>query len=186
LYEWLKMSEDTPHQYLMIALGVVYIALTFGSYVFLRFGFEQGAWLSLGIILCVWASDIGAYFTGKKFGGPKLAPLISPKKTWSGFAGAVFSSGVAMMLLVALGPYLERFFPTDMGLEPGDVWVVFIIGCAMGAVGQAGDLLISALKRRKGMKDAGSLIPGHGGILDRIDSLMLVSLVFTLVVVACL
>ncbi|MBU0800282.1 MAG: phosphatidate cytidylyltransferase [Alphaproteobacteria bacterium] len=186
LYEWLKMSEDTPRQYLMMALGVFYIAMTFGSYVFLRFGFEQGAWLSLGIILCVWASDIGAYFTGKKLGGPKLAPKISPKKTWSGFAGAVFCSGIAMMILVALGPHLERFFPTDMGLEPDDVWAVFIIGCAMGAVGQAGDLLISALKRRKGMKDAGSLIPGHGGILDRIDSLMLVSLVFTLVVVACL
>lgn len=177
LYEWAKMCEDTPKQYLMMALGVVYISLTFGSYVFLRVGFEQGAWLTLGIIICVWASDIGAYFTGKKLGGPKLAPKISPKKTWAGFGGAVFFCGIMMMLLVALGPFVQRFFPTDLGLTPDDVWKVFVVGCVMGAVGQAGDLLISMLKRRKGAKDAGQLIPGHGGILDRIDSLMLVSFV---------
>lgn len=176
LYEWAKMCEDTPRQYMMVVLGAVYIALTFGSYVFLRVGFEQGAWLALGIIVCVWASDIGAYFTGKKLGGPKLAPRISPKKTWAGFAGAVFFCGIAMMVLMGIAPYLARFFPTDLGLEAGDVWAVFAVGCVMGAIGQAGDLLISMLKRRKGAKDAGQLIPGHGGILDRIDSLMLVSL----------
>lgn len=186
LYEWAKMVEDTPHQYRMFILGAAYIAMTFGSYVFLRFGFDQGAWLALGIILCVWASDIGAYFVGKKMGGPKLAPKLSPKKTWSGFGGAVFFSGIGMMLLVALGPYLKGYFPTNLGIEPSEVWIVFIVGCAMGAVGQAGDLLISALKRRKGAKDAGALIPGHGGILDRIDSLMLVSLVFTLTMMVLL
>lgn len=183
LYEWAKMCENTARQYLMMAAGAVYISLTFGSYIFLRFGFEQGAWLALGIILCVWASDIGAYFTGKKFGGPKLAPHISPNKTWSGFAGAVFSCGIAMMILVALGPHIEPWLATDLGLRPRHVWGVFAVGCAMGAIGQAGDLLISALKRRKGMKDAGAIIPGHGGILDRIDSLMLVSLAFTIVAV---
>ena len=186
LYEWAKMVEGTPRQYLMFAAGALYIATTFGSYVFLRFGFEQGAWLALGIILCVWASDIGAYFTGKKLGGPKLAPRISPNKTWAGFGGATFFCGIAMMILVAAGPHAAAYLPTDVGLEARHVWAVFIAGCLMGAVGQAGDLLISALKRRKGAKDAGHLIPGHGGILDRIDSLMLVSLVFTLVMVAWL
>jgi phosphatidate cytidylyltransferase len=91
-----------------------------------------------------------------------------------------------MMLLVGLGPHLESYLPTDIGLKPRDTWLLFVFGCFIGAVGQAGDLLISALKRRKGTKDAGQLIPGHGGILDRIDSLMLVSLVFTLFVVAWL
>ena len=186
LYEWAKMVEGTPRQYLMFAAGAFYVAMTFGSYVFLRFGFDQGAWLALGIILCVWASDIGAYFTGKKLGGPKLAPRISPNKTWAGFGGAVFFCGIAMMLLVAAGPYAADYIKTDVGLEARHVWGVFIVGCLMGAVGQGGDLLISALKRRKGAKDAGHLIPGHGGILDRIDSLMLVSLVFTLFMVAWL
>lgn len=185
LYEMLKLMEKTPHQYKMMAAGVFYITMTFGSYAFMRFGFEQGAWLTLCTIICVWASDIGAYFTGKKMGGPKLAPRISPNKTWWGFAGALFFSGIAAMLMVAAGPHLDSaFLPTDMGLKPADAWAVFIVGGVMGAVGQAGDLLISALKRRKGTKDAGQLIPGHGGILDRIDSLMLVSLVFTLFVVA--
>ena len=185
LYEMLKLMEDTPYQNRMMLAGVFYITVTFGSYAFLRFGFEQGAWLALCTIICVWASDIGAYFTGKKMGGPKLAPRISPNKTWWGFAGALFFSGIAAMVLVAMGPPLEQYLPTDMGLKPRHVWWVFVLGCAMGAVGQAGDLLISALKRRKGTKDAGQLIPGHGGILDRIDSLMLVSLAFTLFVVAC-
>lgn len=186
LYEMLKLMEGTPHQYKMMVAGVFYIAMTFGSYVFLRFGFEQGAWLSLAVIVCVWASDIGAYFTGKALKGPKLAPQISPNKTWSGFGGAVFFCGIFMMLMVALGPQVEHYLPTDIGLKARHTWMVFVFGCFIGAVGQAGDLLISALKRRKGTKDAGQLIPGHGGILDRIDSLMLVSLVFTLFIVAWL
>lgn len=186
LYECAKLSDHLPHKYLVFAGGVFYIVMTFGSYVFLRFGFEQGAWLSLGIILCVWASDIGAYFTGKKIGGPKLAPHISPNKTWAGFAGAMFFSGLAMMILVGIGPWVADYIPTDLGLKQSQVWGVFVVGCLMGAVGQAGDLFISLVKRRAGTKDTGSLIPGHGGILDRIDSLMLVSLVFTLVMAAWL
>lgn len=186
LYEMLKLMENTPHQYRMMAAGVLYIAMTFGSYVFLRFGFEQGAWLALVVIVCVWASDIGAYFTGKALKGPKLAPHVSPNKTWSGFGGALFFCGLFLMLMAGLGPHLETYLATDVGLKPGDTWLLFVFGGFIGAVGQAGDLLISALKRRKGTKDAGQLIPGHGGILDRIDSLMLVSLVFTLFVVAWL
>jgi len=184
LYEMLTLMEGTPHQYKMMAAGVFYIAMTFGAYVFLRFGFEQGAWLSLVVIVCVWASDIGAYFTGKALKGPKLAPKISPNKTWSGFAGALFFCGIFMMLLVALGPQIENYLATDIGLKPQHTLLVFVFGCFIGAVGQAGDLLISAVKRRKGTQDAGQLIPGHGGILDRIDSLMLVSLVFTLLIAA--
>jgi phosphatidate cytidylyltransferase len=182
LYEWFKLCENTPRQYLLMSAGVVYIALTFGSYIFLRFGFEQGAWLSLVVIFCVWASDIGAYFTGKTIGGPKLAPRISPKKTWAGFAGACFFSGLLMIILLGVSPFINDFIPTDLGITSNQVWLVFIFGALCGAVGQVGDLSISVLKRRKGSKDAGSLIPGHGGILDRIDSLMLVSLFFTVIV----
>lgn len=186
LYEWAKLVEHLPHKYIAMAAGAFYAALCFGAYVFLRFGFDQGAWLALGIIICVWASDIGAYFVGKAIGGPKLAPKISPKKTWAGFAGAVFSSGIAMMILVGIGPYLLAYMDTDLGLRAWHVWRVFFVGCAVGAVGQAGDLLVSFMKRKAGAKDAGSIIPGHGGILDRIDSLMLVCVFFLLVVMAWL
>lgn len=185
-YECAKLSEGFKHKYMTFLAGMTYILLTFMSYIYLRFAYDQGAWLTLGIILCVWASDIGAYFTGKKIGGAKLAPKISPNKTWAGFGGAVFFCGLMMMILVGCGPWLKDYLDTDLGIKARDVWQVFFVGGFLGAVGQAGDLLISFVKRRVGMKDSGALIPGHGGILDRIDALMLVSLVSALIVLAWL
>ena len=180
--ECTHLAKKLPNSYLFMVAGVGYTILAAVSYVFLRFGFEQGAWLALVVMLCVWSSDIGAYFIGKAIGGPKLAPVISPNKTWAGFAGAMFSSGLAIIILAGISPYLDRWIFTDLNLKSSHVAGLFVIGAVLGAVGQAGDLMISFFKRKAGVKDTGVLIPGHGGLLDRIDSLMLVCPVFVVIV----
>ena len=121
----------------------------------------------LGII---WFTDSGAYFIGKCIGGPKLAPKISPKKTWSGFIGGTLVSIIASILLA---PY----FSIHETLKMNIAIYVFILSIAA----HFGDLLESVIKRYFGVKDAGTLIPGHGGLLDRLDSLLSVSLVVGLI-----
>jgi len=116
-----------------------------------------GAWVFLTMALA-WGSDTSAYFVGRKFGKTKLAPRISPKKTLEGSAG-----GLAASVLGALA--MSSFLP---GLSPIDA---IALGILAGAAGQAGDLLVSVLKRSSGVKDSGGILPGHGGILDRVDAL---------------
>lgn len=182
LYEWFNMARHAPNRpYLTMLTGGIYLVIAAASYSFLRFGFEQGAWLALSVMLAVWSSDIGAYFVGIKVGGPKLAPHISPKKTWAGLGGAVFFCGLSLMLLLLLGKYLEPSMNTDIGLKDHHIGSVFLIGCFLGLAGQAGDLFVSIFKRRAKLKDTGVLIPGHGGLLDRIDSLLLVCPVFVII-----
>lgn len=182
LYEWFGLARDDKSPYLVMAIGGLYLPLCFASYIFLRFGFDQGAWLAIAAVLAVSASDTGAYFMGKAIGGPKMAPVISPKKTWAGFAGAVLFSGLMLVLLLFLSPYADPYIPAKMGLDSGDAFCVFLAGCIMGCAGQAGDLLISVFKRRVGKKDMGHIIPGHGGLLDRVDSLLLVSPFFLMLI----
>jgi phosphatidate cytidylyltransferase len=128
------------------------------------------------MVVTLWASDSGAYFVGRKFGGPKLAPVISPKKTWSGFCGALFSAGIMLFLFYYL--FFSHHAIFRMGTVSGRPLEFFLTGMIAGGVGQAGDLLESFFKRKAGVKDTGNLIPGHGGLLDRIDSLLLASPVF--------
>lgn len=177
LYEWAKMAMAGKNPAVDLVVGLVYLPLCFMSFYALREWFESGLFLSLSLILTVWASDSGAYFTGKALGGPKMAPYISPNKTWAGFWGSVASSGMTLFLCFVMAGFLP------VALEPGflDLVIAFVVGCVIGAVGQAGDLSISAFKRRVGVKDTGHLIPGHGGLLDRIDALLLVSLVFAFI-----
>jgi phosphatidate cytidylyltransferase len=107
----------------------------------------------------VWSTDIGAYFTGRTFGGPKLWPRLSPNKTWSGAVGGALcgmAAGIALLLAA--------------GLVFSPIWVV--LGIVLSAVAQSGDLAESAFKRAFGVKDTGSLIPGHGGVLDRLDGFL--------------
>jgi phosphatidate cytidylyltransferase len=115
----------------------------------------------------VWLTDTGAYVTGRALGGPKLAPAISPNKTWTGFFGGLVAG--ALVGLVA-----GAFWP---GHEPASMTAASV-GLALAA--QAGDLFESSLKRRFGVKDSSRLIPGHGGLLDRVDSLLIASLVVSL------
>jgi phosphatidate cytidylyltransferase len=162
-----------------------YCCLCFALFLLMRHGSDQGAYLCLMVLLCVWASDTGAYITGKTFGGARMAPVISPNKTWAGFSGAMIFSGLTLAALSFSGPYLGQWMNTSFTGVFSSITFMFLIGLFLGAVGQAGDLLISAYKRRAGVKDTGHLIPGHGGILDRIDALMLVSAVFMGIALVC-
>ena len=124
---------------------------------------EMGPWRLLSVMALVWVADIAAYFAGRAFGVHKLAPAISPGKTWEGVAGAVL--GVALYLTVNV------YFDNPL-LSGESVWVlVAIVAVCLTMLSVLGDLFESAMKRSAGMKDSSQLLPGHGGILDRIDAL---------------
>ena len=140
-------------------LGVLYAGLPAIALIWIRasvpFGFEA----ALFLLLCIWASDTGAYLAGRTIGGPKLMPAVSPNKTWSGLIGGTFAS-----LLVALA----------FGLSMANLPIGRLLATAaiLAVISQAGDLMESALKRWHGVKDASGLIPGHGGFMDRVDGLI--------------
>lgn len=123
------------------------------------------------IIVAVIATDSGAYFAGRRFGGPKIAPAISPSKTWSGLFGGM--AGAALVLAVASA----RF---GVGLP---VPLAVLAGCGLAVVAQTGDFFESWMKRRAGVKDSSHLIPGHGGLFDRLDGLLAVSAALELMTV---
>ena len=154
-------------------LGVGYVAAPMAAAIWLRGQPDIGRALVLWLVAVVWATDIAAYFVGRTVGGPKLAPGISPGKTWSGLGGGVAAAA-------AVGGALGALFGVR---EPA---LLIAAGAAAAVVAQAGDLLESALKRRFGAKDAGALIPGHGGVLDRLDGLLTVSLAGAIVVATVL
>lgn len=143
-----------------IAAGLVYIALPCIAVLWLRARPATGLDLVLWLMLVTWAADTGAYVVGRSFGGPRLAPRISPGKTWSGFVG-----GLAAAAIVGGGYAALR--------GAGDPAAAASAGILLGLVAAGGDLLESATKRRFHVKDAGAIIPGHGGLLDRVDGLLL-------------
>jgi len=172
-----NFSKKGP-QVRLVVFGLIYVAFAVAMMVWLRDGSTAaGLYHFCTLLFIVWASDICAYFTGRSLGGPKLAPKISPKKTWSGFFGSSVGAGLVAAGMAA--PWTLDLMglagQTLGGMEPAGY-------CALGFVlamfGQAGDLFISFFKRKFGVKDTGTLIPGHGGILDRIDALLLVAVIF--------
>jgi phosphatidate cytidylyltransferase len=174
LYEWLHLSLKTKHKALFLLLGIIYVVVTFWACYLIRVDF--GVRYALLFIIMIWASDIGGYAFGKTIGGPKLAKTISPNKTWAGFAGA------AIFPIIAANIYLHSY-DYIYGVQTWDgitkvSMAIFVIGAVIGMVGQVGDLLVSAFKRYVQVKDTGTLIPGHGGLLDRVDALMLAAPVF--------
>jgi phosphatidate cytidylyltransferase len=170
--EWWSMCGHGGVGYgARVLFGVCYLAPASLALIWLRGDVETGRACVLFIILVVWASDIGAYLAGRLIGGPRLAPRISPGKTWSGAIGG-FAAAVAVGLVAA-------------NLEPDGVPVsaMLVAGC-LGIASQLGDLLESALKRRFGVKDSGRLIPGHGGLLDRLDGVLFAAPVAAVVILA--
>lgn len=140
-------------------LGVAYLGIPALALVWLRMLPEVGLVLVIWLLLVVWTTDSAAYFAGRYFRGPLLAPRISPSKTWSGLCGGVLGASLAGMITAAL-------WGSGRLLQAGG------LGAVLAVVAQIGDLAESAMKRKAGVKDAGSLIPGHGGVLDRVDGLM--------------
>jgi phosphatidate cytidylyltransferase len=147
--------------------GILYAAVIAIVPVSAREG-EWGLILVLWIFAVVWTTDVLAYACGRLIGGPKLWPRISPKKTWSGFLGGVAAGALAGWLVA--GTSLMG------GPAPFKAWAVVIASVVAAIASQAGDLAESALKRRVGVKDSGSIIPGHGGLMDRLDAFWAVSL----------
>jgi phosphatidate cytidylyltransferase len=139
-----------------VAAGVLYAGVLLTAPILLRRDAELGLVAILFLFALVWATDIAGYFTGRAFGGPKLAPSISPNKTWSGAIGGVIGGMLAAGAIAALA-----------GI--GNLPAIALVAFGLSAAAQAGDLFESAIKRRFGAKDAGRLIPGHGGVMDRLD-----------------
>jgi phosphatidate cytidylyltransferase len=162
--EILRLTRSQP---LIRGLAISYGLGAVIALLWLRHQPALGRQTVIWIVVCVWATDIGAYVVGRSAGGAKLAPRISPAKTWSGLIGGMAWAAVAS---AALG--------WAFGL--GETISLALIGAAVAVVDQFGDLLESAAKRRAGVKDSGTLIPGHGGLLDRIDGLIAVLVVVAL------
>ena len=150
------------------SLGVAYIAPAFLAFQWLRGQGDDGLWTVLWLVALVWGTDIGAYFAGRQFGGPKLLPAVSPKKTWAGLGGGMLAAAGVGLVAAELGG--------ELAAGPG--WVLALASAALAIVAQLGDLFESSLKRRFGVKDSSALIPGHGGLLDRIDGLISVAPVY--------
>ncbi len=129
-------------------------------------GMAQGGALICLLLFVIWATDTGAYLVGRRWGDRKIAPLISPNKTWAGFWG-----GICLGTLAGVGSSVGFSLPFSL-LEG------VILGFVLSLSGQVGDLVESLLKRESGVKDSGQLIPGHGGLLDRLDSLLFAAPVF--------
>lgn len=143
-----------------LGAGVLYIGLAGIALIELRADNQAGRENVLFLLLIVWASDIFAYMAGRFFGGPKLAPAISPGKTWSGALGGLAG---AMLIGLLAAEFME---PQGSGLHAA------LVAGVLGVVSQAGDLAESWIKRRFGVKDSSQLIPGHGGLLDRLDGVL--------------
>ncbi|SDC87339.1 phosphatidate cytidylyltransferase [Paenibacillus sp. UNCCL117] len=158
----ISKNKTTIDQVAMAFLGMVYIGLGFHYMIATRSIAEHGLFWTLLVFLCIWTTDSGAYFTGSKLGKTPLWPAISPKKSVEGAIGGVLLSIVMALIFAWSQPELLSYGQA--------AWM----GLAIAIIGQLGDLIQSAYKRVKGIKDSGTILPGHGGVLDRTDSWLIV------------
>lgn len=150
-------------------IGVLYLSLPMLALVWLRAMPVDGLAMTLWLLLVVWTADVAAYFVGRAVGGPRLAPKVSPGKTWSGFVGGLAG---AMLMGAAV----------TMVNGPFRLMTALVLAAVVAVAAQIGDLAESMLKRQAGVKDAGTLIPGHGGVLDRVDGLLFAAPVLAVIV----
>jgi phosphatidate cytidylyltransferase len=148
--EWRDLTRTRSP--LFIPLGLVYIGAAVVGLMYLR---HENINILLAVFAIVWTGDIAAYLVGRKFGKHKIAPSISPGKSWEGLAGSIVASAAVAAAIGHVAPIPHA-----------------ILGAALAILGLGGDLFESALKRRAGVKDSGTLIPGHGGLFDRVDALL--------------
>jgi len=164
---WLLFSykkEGSFNNWALIMAGILYLGWTLSYWTELR-DIEYGKeWVFWGI-LTIMASDTSAFFIGKKWGKHYMTPAISPKKTWEGAIGGLLGSIIASIILGIIFSL------------PLNYWLLVLLGCVISIFAQLGDLVESLLKRNSGVKDSGNLVPGHGGILDRIDSFILAGII---------
>lgn len=171
----LGFAKSGASKFIWLLAGVGYVSVACFTLLLFSapfFGMTPAIMLIAGVI----GTDVGAYFAGRSIGGPKIAPRISPSKTWSGLFGGMIGAGITM---VAIQACIYAFRGGQAG--GGDVYLAYgwgrlmLTGAALAAVAQAGDFFESWMKRRAGVKDSGRLIPGHGGLFDRTDGLIAVA-----------
>ncbi|MDX2094538.1 MAG: phosphatidate cytidylyltransferase [Alphaproteobacteria bacterium] len=150
LHEWRGLTRHRGARWMVF--GLAYIGLAVAALLYLR---NTNLLILLAVFLIVWTGDSAAYFTGKRFGRHKIAPAISPGKSWEGLAGSIVASAVMAAVLGAMAPLPHA-----------------VLGAVFAVLGLGGDLFESSLKRHAGVKDSGALIPGHGGLFDRVDALL--------------
>lgn len=148
--------------------GVFYVMMFSLPLLFIR-DLEAGFGIIIWILLLIWATDITAYFSGKTIGGPKILPKVSPKKTWAGLIGGMIGAGFITMLAAAIATEQNLFY-------------MFAFGSILAIIAQIGDFFESWVKRKFGVKDSGNIIPGHGGIMDRMDGFVTVGPVIAIII----
>jgi len=156
LWEWMHVTSLRP---LWLVAGMIYAGIFLVSMLSLRSDPHLGLVALIWLFALIWTTDIAAYFTGRALGGPKLWPAVSPNKTWSGAIGGTIGGLVAGAAALAAA-----------GLTLRPIHALVMLAVVIAA--QLGDLMESAIKRRFGVKDSSHLIPGHGGLMDRCDSLV--------------
>jgi phosphatidate cytidylyltransferase len=166
-YEWTRLTRSWGAGWYVA--GFAYASIAALSLLWVRERGDNGLALALWVFVIVWATDIGAYFAGRAIGGPKLAPAISPGKTWAGFYGGVAAATV-----------IGGTWALSQHLHP----VLLLLGPLFAAASQGGDLFESWMKRRAGVKDSGRWLPGHGGLFDRVDGLLPVAILTAIAVIA--
>ena len=154
---------------LQAILGLLILSTTWGSLILIHSSSERGPMLVIFLMLLIWGADSFAYFAGKRWGRVKLIPVVSPGKTREGVAGALAGS-------LLIGLCLARY----LGVTGVDFLLILLLALMTSSISVVGDLFISYLKRQRGLKDTGAILPGHGGALDRIDSMLSASPMFLL------
>jgi phosphatidate cytidylyltransferase len=193
VWEWRGLTTEFRHRTLWNLTGLVYVFVAAATLWRLRL--DANIALPLSLILVTIATDVGAYFSGRTLGGPKIAPKISPSKTWSGLIGGMLAAGIVLFLTFPslcydncptdpIGIWLANWRRLALDFPWSDFVTLFVIGALMAAVAQSGDFFESWMKRRAGVKDSGNIIPGHGGVFDRLDGLLAVCFVIGLVMAA--
>ena len=164
-FEWSEMSHKMPNKKKWRLIGFLYISIPLYCAISIRILDNEILFWMFAII---WATDIFAFFAGKSLGGAKIAPAISPHKTWSGLIGGVLASmGIGVISAI---------------IFPGSILFFLVISVIISIVEQLSDLLESKFKRIFGVKDSGDIIPGHGGVLDRLDGMILVAPLVSIII----
>jgi phosphatidate cytidylyltransferase len=169
LWEWVRLPPATQ-RLPWVAPGLLYAGIAFLAPVMLRADEPFGLLAVLFLFGVVWATDILGYAAGRLAGGPKLWPAVSPKKTWSGALGGTFGAALAGAAVAHLNALA--------------LWPLVVLAIVLSIAAQAGDLLESAIKRKFNVKDTSHLIPGHGGVMDRLDGFILAAFIALLIGVA--
>ena len=162
---FIAQTSRVQWPFVLSAFGILAVVAAWASLVLIYVNF--GAWCLISLMALIWFADVAAYFTGKALGRRKLAPAVSPGKTWEGAIGGVLAAAVWTVATAGIegsfGSVLTQYWSLP---------VVFLLACLLAAISVLGDLFESLLKRRAGMKDSSRLLPGHGGVYDRIDALL--------------